>query len=274
MELLNYQTHYLSDAHEWVVFLHGAGGSIATWKKQVEAFKPHFNLLLIDLRDHGGSKNIQPELDNYSFQMVSGDIKKVLDHVGVQRAHFLTLSFGSILMQDFALRYPEVIAKIVVVGGVFSGTFWIRAFVFTARFFNIFLTYRQMYSMFSYVLMPYKRNHVARRVYQRHATHLSQKEYLKWVGLYYEFFNLLRTYHERSSNHPMLIVMGGDDYIFLDGARKLADNQQNTEFRILPKVGHIANIEAPESFNELALTFLLDLKEKQKSKERFETSLL
>ena len=256
------------------MFLHGAGGSIATWKKQVEAFKADYNLLLIDLRDHGGSKNVEPELKDYSFRMVSEDIKKVLNHTGVEKAHFLTLSFGSILMQDFALRYPESIERIVVVGGVFSGTIWIRAFVFTARFFNIFLTYRQMYSLFSYVLMPYKRNQAARRVYQRHATHLTQKEYLKWVGLYYEFFNLLRTYHERTSNLPILIVMGGDDYIFLEGARKIAENQRNTEIRILPRVGHIANIEAPEPFNELALAFLANPKEKQETIPLYETSSL
>ncbi|MEM6643380.1 MAG: alpha/beta hydrolase [Bacteroidota bacterium] len=263
MELLNHTTYINGEKNPWVVFLHGAGGSIATWNKQLDAYKPHFNLLLIDLRDHGKSKNIYPPLDRYSFEMVSYDIKKVLDNVGVSYAHFVTLSFGSILMQDYAMRFAHTIDKIVVVGGVFSGSFWIRAFVFTARFFNIFLSYRQMYSIFSYVLMPYRRNQIARKVYQKNATQLTQKEYLKWVGLYYEFFNLLKTYHERTSDHNMLIIMGGDDYIFLEGAKRIAFQQPHTTLKVLPKVGHIANIESPTLFNDLSLDFLMPQSERQ-----------
>jgi len=262
LDFLNHEIHLLSPDSEWIVFLHGAGGSIQTWNKQVNDFKAQFNLLLIDLRDHGGSKNIQPEQDEYSFQMVSEDIKKVMDNASVRRAHFVTLSFGSILMQDFAMRYPDRVEKIVVVGGVFSGSFFIRVFVHAARFFNVFFSYRQMYSIFSYLLMPYRRNQKARKVYQKHASKLTQKEYLKWVGLYYEFFNLLKTYYERTSSHQMLIVMGGDDFVFLKGAKKLARNQPHTKLEILPRVGHIANIEAPSSFNDLALSFLSSQEER------------
>ncbi|MEM6735776.1 MAG: alpha/beta hydrolase [Bacteroidota bacterium] len=273
-KLLNHEVYLVDTNAKWIVFLHGAGGSIATWNKQIEAFKPFFNLLLIDLRDHGDSKDIQPEYKEYSFQMVSEDIKKVMKEVEISKAHFVTLSFGSILIQDFTMRYPEALDKIVVVGGVFSGTPFIRAFVFAARFFNLFLSYRTMYRIFSYVLMPYKRNQKARTVYQQYAARLTQKEYLKWIGLYYEFFNLLKTYHERNSDHDMLIIMGEDDYVFLDGAKKLAENQPNTELHILPKVGHIANIEAPKAFNALAVNFLKDQEETLLTREWSETSSL
>lgn len=272
LEILNYTCYYKGADAEWVVFLHGAGGSIATWKKQVDSFREYFNLLLIDLRDHGASKNILPEYEKYSFEIVSKDIKKVLDTVGVHEAHFVSLSFGSILIQDYELRYPETIKKIVVAGGVFSGTLWIRTFVWAARFFNIFLSYRQMYSIFSYAIMPYKRNQIARKIYQKHASALSQKEYLKWVGLYHEFFNLLRTFQEKQSNNQMLIVMGGDDYVFLKGAANLADSQSNIELNVLPKVGHIANIEASDKFNELSLNFLTFQEERQPSSRPSDTN--
>lgn len=271
---LHYIKYFHSPEKEWIIFLHGAGGSTATWKKQVDHFKNDFNLLLIDLRDHGKSKNIQPEIKDYSFPMVSDDLLKVMEDADVKTAHFITLSFGSILIQDFAMRHPNRIQKMVVVGGVFSGSPLIKGFVFTAKFLNLFLSYRQMYSLFSYILMPYRRNQKARKVYQKHATELTQKEYLKWVGLYNEFFNLLKTYHERTSSHKMLILMGGDDYIFLEGARKLAENQLNTELKILPRVGHIANIEAPKTVNSLALNFLLNQEEKQGTTRLSDTNLL
>ena len=40
---------------DWVVFVHGAGGSSSIWYKQVRDFREHFNVLLIDLRGHPAS---------------------------------------------------------------------------------------------------------------------------------------------------------------------------------------------------------------------------
>ncbi|MCB0618110.1 MAG: hypothetical protein KDC41_05245, partial [Saprospiraceae bacterium] len=68
---------------------------IVTWKYQVEAFKPYFNLLLVDLRDHGRSKNLEPAYREYNFDIVCDDILKVIDHLGIRKAHFLSLSMGS-----------------------------------------------------------------------------------------------------------------------------------------------------------------------------------
>ena len=34
---------------EWVVFIHGMGGSTKTWARQIEAFSKSYNLLLLDL---------------------------------------------------------------------------------------------------------------------------------------------------------------------------------------------------------------------------------
>ena len=61
----------------WLVFIHGAGGSIRTWKFQIEAFAPHYRLLLIDLRDHGYSKEIMPAFPAYDFDIVAKDILAV-----------------------------------------------------------------------------------------------------------------------------------------------------------------------------------------------------
>ena len=35
---------------EWVVFVHGIGGSTKTWNRQIEDFSQRFNLLLLDLK--------------------------------------------------------------------------------------------------------------------------------------------------------------------------------------------------------------------------------
>ncbi len=256
--MLNYQIIKKSEKAEWVVFIHGAGGSLKTWYYQVNDFKQHFNLLLIDLRDHGESKNIEPAFPQYNFELISSDIKRVIDAVGLTKAHFVTLSFGSVLLQDLYKRYPLMMDKIVIAGGIFKGNLAIKTFVHTARLFNVFFSYPMMYKLFSYLLMPKKRNQKARRLYRIQAQKLTQIEYLKWVGLYAEFFNLLDSFYKQQLSQPTLVIMGSDDYVFIDSARSFVNRQSSAQFSELDYVGHICNIEAPQQFNQLSLSFLLN----------------
>ena len=53
--MLNYRTYKHKTSKSWVTFIHGAGGSSSIWFKQIRDFKLAHNLLLIDLRGHGGS---------------------------------------------------------------------------------------------------------------------------------------------------------------------------------------------------------------------------
>lgn len=253
---LHYEKHIGGVDRPWLVFLHGAGGSILTWKYQVPVFFPHFNVLLLDLRDHGKSKNLDPAFSTYTFDIIRNDIKQVLDELNISKADFMTLSFGSVLLQDFHSHYPDVVRRVVIAGGIFDCNTFTKACVYLARFFNLFLPYRTMYALFSYLLMPYKRNQLARKIYQKQADIITRKEYLKWLGLYGAFFTLLSNFQKQKLGNRILVVMGGDDYVFLSSAKKFVSSQENATLSILPKVGHICNLEAPEGFNAVALSFL------------------
>lgn len=204
---LNYQVFHTNDNASWIVFLHGAGGSIATWKHQINGLKQHYNLIAIDLRDHGASKNLEPAFDRYNFDIVVADVTKLLDERGITHAHFVTLSFGSVLMQAIYERHPSLVKSMVLIGGIFNANWMIKAFVHSARLLNVFLPYHLMYRIFSFLLMPKKNHQVARRVYQMQARKLDQNEYMKWLGLYSEFFSLLKSFHDQQMKVPTQIIM-------------------------------------------------------------------
>ncbi|MEL6562646.1 MAG: alpha/beta hydrolase [Bacteroidota bacterium] len=255
--MLNHQVHINENADSWVVFIHGAGGSIKTWKYQIADFTRHFNLLLIDLRDHGDSKSIQPDFPNYTFELISKDIDEVVTSVGIESAHFVTLSFGSVLIQDYTSRYSAKVRSVVFSGAIFKGNLAIKGFVHLARFFNLFLSYKTMYSMFSYLLMPKKRNQLARRIYQRQAGKLTQKEYMKWVGLYKEFFRLLSDFYHKTFTINSLVIMGSDDFVFLKAAKSFTNKQRLVDLEILAVAGHICNIDQWQLFNDTAIRFII-----------------
>lgn len=253
--MLHYERSFLHPEAEWLVFIHGAGGSVATWKYQWEHFRPRFNLLAMDLRDHGASKDLEPAYEHYSFERISADIKEVLDHEGIREAHFLTLSFGSVLLQDLSLRHPSLIRSAVMAGAVFQADAPIKAFLNTALLFHRVLPFRLMYRTFSWLLMPYRRHRTARKIYQRQAEKLDPKAYIKWVGLYHEFFRLLDRFGAKPFAFPALIVMGAEDPVFRASARRIAENSERAELHLLEKAGHICNIDRPKAFNEQALAF-------------------
>lgn len=252
---LNVITYRNISAKEWIVFIHGAGGSTATWKYQIDAFKSLYNILLLDLRDHGKSKNVQPEAKKYKFDLITEDIKNVLEEHKIERAHFITLSFGSVIMQDLSIKYPDLVASAIFAGGIFKANSLIKSFVQLARVFNIFLPYKWMYSIFSYLLMPYRKHQKSRKIYQKQAEKLTPEEYMKWVGLYNEFFKLLNRFYHQEINFPALAIMGQEDYIFLKSAKAFAKNQKSVLFMEIQGAGHICNIDQVDKFNELALFF-------------------
>lgn len=252
---LNVDTYRNLSSKEWIVFIHGAGGSTATWKYQIDSFRPFYNLLLIDLRDHGKSKNIEPEIATYDFDLITNDIKYVLDEQKIHKAHFITLSFGSVIMQDLSIKYPDLIASAIFAGGIFKANALIKSFVQLARFFNLFLPYKWMYSVFSYLLMPFKKHQKSRKIYKQQAKKLSSTDYMKWVGLYNEFFRLLNRFYNQDIKFPALALMGQEDYIFLKSAKGFADKHKSVILMEIKNAGHICNIDQPEIFNELALFF-------------------
>ncbi len=255
--MLNFKTIQHPAHDQWMIFIHGAGGSIKTWKYQEEAFSAHYNLLMIDLRDHGDSKQLQPEHPAYTFELISEDILKVMDQLEIQQAYFLSLSLGSVIIQDFALRFPNRIHKAIVAGGIFSASLSLKAFVYLALTANKILPYRWMYRIFSYIVMPRRRNQFARSIYQKQAALLTQEEYLKWLGLYTEVFRLLKNFYTQNLAFEMHLIMGGEDYIFLSGARRFTNSQSKVTMAEIDGCGHICNIESHAQFNKLALQYLL-----------------
>ena len=92
---------------EWVVFLHGIGGSRRTFKYQIEAFALHYNLLLFDLHGHGDSMDERlSEIDKPSLEVVAKDILATLDMVGIKKAHFVGMSSGTMIQTALADLAP------------------------------------------------------------------------------------------------------------------------------------------------------------------------
>ncbi|PKR78200.1 2-succinyl-6-hydroxy-2,4-cyclohexadiene-1-carboxylate synthase [Halalkalibacillus sediminis] len=254
--MLYYKEYRLAKSDEWVVFVHGAGGSSSVWYKQVKEFKKHFNVLLIDLRGHGKSRNPIVLNKKYSFDNVSRDIIEVLDHKNIKKAHFVGISLGTILIRNIGEIDPSRVQSMVLGGAVIRLNTRVKTLISLGNLTKKIIPYMWLYKFFAWCLMPKKRHHESRILFVNQAKKLCQKEFIKWFKLTNDVAPLLVHFEENKVDIPTLYVMGQEDYMFLYGAQQMVKNSEQAQLEVIKDSGHVCNVEKPEEFNDVSIDFL------------------
>lgn len=256
--MLHYQTFYLAEKKDWVVFVHGAGGSSSIWFKQIKAYKKHFNVLLVDLRGHGKSKDLMQKYyeDKYTFKLISKDILDVLDEAGIDKAHFVGVSLGTIIIRTIGEIAPERVESLVMSGAVTRLNVRSRFLVWVGHMFKKIVPFMWLYKLFAWIILPRKRHLESRLLFIREARKLYQKEFLRWFNMTKEINPLLRYFREKELSIPTLYVMGSEDYLFLPPVKKIVAEHKQSYLEVIEKCGHVCNVEQPNAFNRLSIEFL------------------
>jgi pimeloyl-ACP methyl ester carboxylesterase len=256
--MLYYKKYNSSEDKDWVVFIHGAGGSSSIWFSQLRDFKKHFNVLLIDLRGHGKSKDLLQKYyeEDYSFEFISQDVIDVLDHLEIEKAHFIGVSLGTIIIRTIGEIAPERVKSAVLCGAITRLNIRSRILVFLGHTFKRFIPYMWLYKFFAWIIMPKKRHAKSRNLFIREAKKLYQKEFLRWFKLTNEVNPLLRYFKEREVKSPMLYVMGSEDHMFLPPVKSIVRDHKNSTLKVIENCGHVCNVERPGAFNRLSIEYL------------------
>src|ERR1039457_6883829 len=97
--------------------LHGLFGLSDNWATVGKILAEHFEVYLIDLRNHGNS----PHSDEWTYSAMANDIKELIDDLNSTTQQFnnsITLighSLGGKVAMQFASMYPEKLEKLIVV---------------------------------------------------------------------------------------------------------------------------------------------------------------
>jgi pimeloyl-ACP methyl ester carboxylesterase len=254
--MLHHRTYHLGPEHDWVVFVHGAGGSSSIWFKQIRDFREHFNVLLVDLRGHGNSdKPLNPAVP-YTFVEVSREVLDVLDHLEIPAAHFIGISLGTIIIRTIGEIAPERVCSLVMGGAVTRLNLRSRVLVVLGNATKRVLPYMWLYRLFAWIIMPKKRHEHSRLLFVQEARKLAQKEFLRWFRLTYEVNPLLRLFEEKELEIPTLYLMGEEDHMFLPPVRHIVKRHRFSVLRVLEDSGHVVNVDRADLFNLLSIDFI------------------
>lgn len=255
--MLHYTTFEQDPKSEWVTFVHGAGGSSSIWFRQIRDFKKKFNVLLIDLRGHGGSKlPIYEKLKRYTFSVIGDDIIEVLDHLKIEKTHMIGISLGTIIVREISDRYPDRVSSMIMGGAVMKlnikGQFLMRS----STVLQSVVPYMVMYKSLAWIILPRRKHRESRMLFINEAKKLYQKEFKRWFTLTAQINPLLKLFRFKDPGVPTLYIMGSEDHMFLPSISKLMKDHTSAQLHVIPECGHVVNVEKPVQFNTAVIEFI------------------
>lgn len=253
-----------SESRTWVVFVHGAGGSNVVWFRQLRDFKKHFNVLLIDLRGHGKSKMTNlTAAEQYRFDEIAADVIDIMDHLHIEKAHFVGISLGCIVIRAIDKLAPGRAESIILGGAVIQFNKKINVLVNTARLLNSILPYMWLYKLNALILMPSKRSAPARKLFIQEAIKLGKAEFSKWLRMSHEIKYQLNDFLHREASAPVLYLMGDRDHMFLPMVMDVVRKHINSTLKVIRNSGHCCNLDQPDVFNRASILFIKRIAERK-----------
>src|SRR4030042_1348387 len=103
--------HEVHGQGESLVMIMGFGGGCRGWYFQVRAFKKHYKVIIFDNRGIGKSdKATEP----YTIRTMASDTLGLMDNLGIDKAHVLGMSLGSLVAQEIAIEHSERVDKLIL----------------------------------------------------------------------------------------------------------------------------------------------------------------
>lgn len=250
---------YYDDAGDGppLLMIVGFMASRRIWLWQMPVLSRHFRVVTMDNRDAGES---DPESVQYTVADMANDGVRLLDALGIERAHVLGHSMGGFISLQLALNHPDRLDHLVLVG-TGPGT---RRDPGTAP---------TPPSRDSWVEDPVERN---RERYGRIAGgnyFATRPEELEAVavanrGNRLSYEGAVRQSTATQTSHdvrdrlavitaPTLVIHGdADPSIPVASGRLLAERIPGARLLVMPGVGHLPHLERTDEFNEAVIDFL------------------
>ncbi|MFN4259380.1 MAG: alpha/beta fold hydrolase [Gemmataceae bacterium] len=258
----DYQLHYAErGAGVPVIWLNGLAGDHLYWMGQMRAFHKHYHCLALDNRDAGQSSYMAAP---YGIADLADDVARLMVSLGLPSAHIVGLSLGGMIAQELALRHPDCVRGLVLLGTLARADDWFNATLDayglirrqvadSGAFFEALLPWLVSHHFFAH---PERVDWL--RALLRHNPHPQR------IDGFFRQFDAIRRHDawERlpAIRCPVLVAVGEDDRIIpMRYSYELQERLPAAKLVILPGVGHAPPIENPRQLNQLIQEFLISV---------------
>jgi pimeloyl-ACP methyl ester carboxylesterase len=254
--LLHFETHQDENHQEWLLLVHGAGGSIRTWKRQIDQLSKQYNLLLVELPGHGENKGKDLDIGTYSFESIGAKVWEVVDHLEISKIHLIGISLGTIICLQMRISRPDRVLSMILPGAIVKLNSKLKILANFSLYLAKIIGYRNFYKLSAFIMMPRGNHKQSRDIFVKESKALTIQEFKNWTNLYFHLNDTLNSFFQAESQIPHLLIMGSQDHLFLPPAKDYSLHHQNAQISIVNDCGHVVSIEKSETFNNICLSFL------------------
>jgi len=244
-------------AGDCVIMIHGFAMDTRIFDMQFERFTERFRCVRYDLRGFGKS-----DLPTSPYSTLD-DLRIMMDRLGIEKACIIGLSLGGSLAVEFALTCPQRVTGLVLAGST------LRGYPYSDDYVQEFLYYRKIARRKGIAVAQTEMlgNPLLRSIARKPDLFVHVEAMIRdYSGFHWLRHDPHRVFYPPAIERlgeiacPVQIIMGQHDIDDLQGvARRLVRQIRHARYTVLPGIGHIVNMEAPERFNEIVLDFLTSL---------------
>ncbi len=242
-----------------IVFAHEFSDDYRSWADQVSHFAQRYRCIAYNARGFAPSE-APTALDAYSLEHSVADMAGLMRHLGINHAHIVGLSMGSMTTLNFGLRHPEMARSLVVAGTGPGNTARAKA-RFEAEIVAFIADIEtrgwarvaEDYGLTDDRLRLRDKNPAAYHAFQDRLAARQLDGPLQTLRLVVTGRPLLADLADElgAMTVPTLIATGDEDHVCIDTSLYLKRLLPVAGVRIFPKTGHAINLEEPERFNEM-----------------------
>lgn len=246
--------YYIDDTanKEWLVFVHAAFADHRMFEKQYNYFSGKYNLLAIDIVGHGNSIHTKK---GDSIVKMSDWIDLIFQKHNIIAAHFIGVSLGAVLIQDFANKYKNKVLSLACFGGYEINHFDIQRQKSNSKA-QIKMMMKALFSIKWFAKANKKISAYtdeAQTEFYNLNIEFRKSSFRYMTGLQ----TLVNKYPKEQRQYRLLVGCGEHDIpAEIEIVNEWAENE-NCDKVILKGAGHCANMDAPYEFNQCLERFLL-----------------
>jgi len=247
-----------------VVFVHEYAGDWRSWEPQLRHFGQRYRAIAYNARGYPPS-DVPESVAAYSQHRAADDIRSILDHLKIDRAHIVGLSMGGFATLHFGFRHPSRARSLVVAGCGYGAEAESRTrFRAEAEAIAAFIDQNGMQvfaAKYAYGPTRVQFENKDPRGFAEFKQYLSEHSALgarnTQLGVQRERPSLYDLVEDmKRLTLPTLILTGDEDWPCLNPGILMKQTIPSAALSVMPNCGHTINIEDPDEFNRLVSTFL------------------